>query len=126
MAKAVRVVLPAEIKDLVDGDPLRFLVWANPPQSVLDSIWSLSTRDQALHQLLGQSEPQSVDVEQLDGSTATVAIDFSTVEATAQTVGADLPGDLATALLYLPQGAVNARREKIAEMLPLFYGRTTS
>lgn len=126
MAKTTRVIIPAETpKELgLDGDPLRFLVWANAPQSVMDGIWNVATRAQAFHALLGTSEPQTVDVEQLDGSTVSVPIDFRTPEAAEATLTADLPGDLATALLYLPQGAVNARREKIAELLPFFYGRT--
>ncbi len=125
MAKAVRVVLPAEIKDLVEGDPLRFLVWANAPQSVMDSIWDMATRDAAFVALLGSSEPQTVEVEGLDG-TAEIALDFRTVDASRTTLTADLPSDLATALLYLPQGAANARREKIAELLPFFFGTTKS
>ncbi len=124
MAASTRLLLPAESpKELLDGEPLRFVMWSNAPQSVHDAIWDSFTdegrqkRIAAFHAFYKDSEPQELTFEGLDGS-QTVALDFTSIAATEKTLNLDLPDDIWTWLINLPITVRNKRREKVGELLP--------
>ncbi len=129
MATAGRLLLPAESpKEFgLDGEPLRFVVWSNAPQSVHDAIWDSFTdegrhkRVQAFHAFFKDSEPQTVTFEGLSGQ-ETATLDFTTLEATEKTLELDLPDDVWTWVVNLPSTVRMKRREKVGELLPKSLG----
>lgn len=129
MAKVTRVYLPAESPAELglEGDPIRLIVWANAPQAIHDAVWDnfsdegRAKRVAAFHQLFEKSDPQAIETEN-----GAVTLDFRTEEGAKTALEADLPDDVATWIVNLPMYARLYRREKIGELLPLSFGKTTS
>jgi hypothetical protein len=127
--KQTRVYLPVFTPaDMgLEGDPLEFRIWANPDQATRDAVWDSFTdagkvaRAKAFHDLFGTSEPQTLEIEDEDGSVREVVLDFRTVDAARATIEQDLPDDFAIWLTNLPSHAITKRREKIAEYLPFSF-----